>query len=377
MDESPTGEVRRFWRRMAWLAPLPVLAVVINYALDPGGIFSRGNAEREIASWLIGGSNVANARLCDERLLQKEAIERLRPARQVIVLGSSRSMLIGADLFPGTSFFNHSVAGATIEDDIAIWEIYRRQPMRPSTVIVGIDPWTLNREHGQLRWRTLYREYAAALARHGMPPPAGSVTPRRYLELVSPFYLQRSVAKWMRLRANGGDRDTYYATESDIGEMDIVRADGTTSYGRQVRSRSVDEVRLLALASTVEQPVYGLENFAALDRRYQQQFEMFLDDLKSDGVRVVIFLSPYQPDVYAHLQRSPKYGMVPAAESYLRRVAMGRRLSLLGSYDPARAGCDPAEFYDAYHARESCVERIVRRGGATPPVAESLPEEGR
>ena len=85
-------------------------------------------------------------------------IELLQKPKDVIVLGSSRSMQIGKQLFDGFDFFNNAVSGGSLEDHLAIYAMYRQHDLLPGTVILGLDPWIFNANNGQTRWHSIAPE---------------------------------------------------------------------------------------------------------------------------------------------------------------------------------------------------------------------------
>ncbi|MBL0209054.1 MAG: hypothetical protein IPP84_14250 [Propionivibrio sp.] len=84
--------------------------------------------------------------------LQLEATQ----SKEFLVIGSSRSMQIGADVMQA-SVLNLSVSGASIEDYVAILDLARNLPAK--TIILGVDPWVFNTNSGQSGWKSLAIEY--------------------------------------------------------------------------------------------------------------------------------------------------------------------------------------------------------------------------
>src|SRR3989338_6442097 len=149
----------RLIKKVLLLLPILLVMTGFNYFMDPAGLF-RGNDYYEgLAGILLKGNNISNLVNYDDRLLQKYLIEGLPEKKGIVLLGSSRVMQISSDFFPGHTFMNHGVAGASLEDDMAIYWLYRKQGLLPSTVIIGLDPWLLNKNSGQLRFESILREY--------------------------------------------------------------------------------------------------------------------------------------------------------------------------------------------------------------------------
>src|SRR5690606_22220124 len=103
---------------------------------------------------ILVGNNVTNIENYDERTLQRNIINNHHICPQVLVLGSSRTMLINSREFIGKTFFNNSVSGASIEDIVAIYQMYDNRKCYPGKIILALDPWILNVNNGQNRWKS-------------------------------------------------------------------------------------------------------------------------------------------------------------------------------------------------------------------------------
>ena len=351
-------------------AALLLLVAAVNYRYDPANLFGDRTYEAGVARLLSEGKNVANVTDYDERLLQKFLVERLKHRRDVLVLGSSRSMNIGPDLFPGATFINASVSGASIEDYYAILQLYRERNLLPRLVILGVDPWVLNRNSEQTRWKSLEEEYhrsRPAISPAKAPSgPADDQRLSRLQQLVNIDYFRAALEASRRT-----DRG-YYETKAVELDVNIRLADGTIAYRRDYAHRSPEEVAELARQQAARPPVYSLGGFRELDPEYAKALEALIEQLHAEGVEVMLFLPPYQPDMYAALTRvgSP-YRLVIDAESYLHRFAEQYRLPVWGSYDPERTTCGRGDFYDEMHPRPACIAKLF--AGMQMPLVGSKP----
>lgn len=138
--------------------PVFIALVIVNYFGDAAKLFSK-NFERNIVEIIDEGFNVTNITNYDERLFQKEFINRIKKRPNILILGSSRSMEINGDYFNDTNVINISVSGASIEDVIAIYQLYVLRKILPKTIIISVEPWTFNEKSGQTRWKSLSQEY--------------------------------------------------------------------------------------------------------------------------------------------------------------------------------------------------------------------------
>jgi hypothetical protein len=341
-----------------------VCAATVNYTIDPAHLFDRTNAyERGIVQMLLDGKNVANIVNYDERIAQKLYIAGLSKAPDIIAFGSSRSMQLRSTVFPGKTFFNHAVSGGSLEDHMAIYQIYRERGLAPKSVIIGADPWIFNANNGQTRWHSLASQLEAISVSlsvqapfqdgRGGPPHTG-----RFVQLVSFAYLEQSLKQiWSELRRGNQE---YFATHETHLPVSVELADGSLVYPAAIRNRSSEDVRIRAVGNAKRGAIYSLGGFSQLDGRAMRALDAWIQSMIDDGIEVTLFLPPYHPASYAIMTSNPRYAAVDEAAVYLRGLARDRGAYLVGDYDGARAGCSEAEFTDDMHPRDTCVSRIFQ-----------------
>jgi hypothetical protein len=350
--------------RLIIFLSIVVFLVLVNFWVDPGQMFRGEEYEAGIASILLSGMNVANLAEYDGRLVQKFYIQGLSSRKDIVVLGSSRSCVIGSEMFPGRTFFNNWVSGATIEDYLAIYEMYREKGILPSRIILGLDPWVLNRNHEEIRWKVLWEYYAAASRRivKSVPAYERSLIPNKYFALLSPAYFQRSF--WVLLRTalsrSALATGNYYATHEKELDVSVRFSDGSNRYDRKGRDLSVTEVNRAAEAYVDRGSVYGLERFYSLDGEYRETLERFLALLRKDGVEPMMFLPPYHPYVYHALTSSAQYRVIMEVQRYFENLAKETGVKLVGSYNPTDLALGEEEFFDGAHPRPSALEKLFR-----------------
>lgn len=349
--------VKFLWIVFSVFMALLMTIAAVNYRYDPANLFGGDAYEAGIARLLSEGKNVANVTDYDERVLQKYYVEQLSSSKDVLVLGSSRSMNIGARQFPGKAFFNASVSGATLEDYYAIIQLYRARNLLPNMIVLGVDPWIFNQNNGQTRWKSLEAEYRQSLflKKPGEVrlTPAGGKNLSRYQQLFSLDYFQASI-KTKKRKARG-----YYATSDTQLDVNIRIADGSISYRREFALRKTEEVSEVARRMAAKKPLYSLDKFSELDPTYISRFEGLIARLREEGVEVVLFLPPYHPDMYAAMMNKGSSALLVAeAERYIRRFAEQQHLFVLGAYAPDSALCDRDEFFDEMHPRPTCINKI-------------------
>jgi hypothetical protein len=349
-------------RRLLLFAPIAGLIALTNVALDPVSLFRDTGYEAAIADHLASGRNVtltflrgSERRLCKHRLQQTET------APDVLVLGSSRTMALHGAAFPGRSFVNLSVGGATAEDQVALTWLQQRGHAAPMVVLCA-DPWLLNGSNGGWQWLALETEYRQALrdwrAAEGPSVPSPTWLPRRFTHLLDVQYFRLCLRKFASNFLDPPPPCT--PTERLFERGFVLRTDGSWAFPEADRRRTPDEIAARARFDAHQEPVSYLGGFTRLDPVLQAHVEALVHAWKRLGSRVLLFLAPYHPEAYRILASTPRYQRVREAESYFRALAAREGLDVAGSYDPSSGGFSNGDFYDGSHLREEALERLFR-----------------
>ena len=325
----------------------------VNLAVDPANIVA--GVESKIAGFIVQGYNVTNVGNLDERLLQKSIIKTDSSNYETIILGSSRIMLFGS-VYYGPNSFNHGVSGATLEDFVALYQIYLENGKTLKKVIIGVDPWIFNKNNGQSRWLSLKKEYQKY---HGIDSIslAESIFVYKYAQLLSITYFQESIKKLGKsfLSRVGGITTTYEKLNEELTRL----SDGTISYGRSYREMTETVIESKA-KEYINGKIYSIEDFAELSVDTKNDFKVFLSRLIQDGISLEIILAPYHPIVYDFIKNNAKYRLVLEVESYIKSLAKESGLELIGSYDPSHFNLDSGDFYDGMHINEKGAAKIMK-----------------
>jgi hypothetical protein len=345
--------MKHFTLKALILLPIPVVMACINFVVDPGNLFS-ASIEKEIADILLEGRNAAAISNYDERKVQKYTIAGLSHAPEVCVLGSSRSMQIGRELFPDLNFRNSSVSAATIHDYIAIYQLYRTRDMLPKRIILGLDPWVLNINGNKERWKTLQKEYNA-LVTSEFEQSASRDVEFKYFQLLSPSYLQHSI----RVLKDGDETAEFYVTDDPAPSDGMLRSDGFRYYPDAHRLATQEQVQENATRYINRSRIYGLKHFVMLDPELRKLCANLLDLMQRDGVEVQLFLPPYHPQVFDYMKESPDYRIVLAVEECFRALAREREIPVVGSYNPHTLHLSEDDFYDGMHPKTEAINQIL------------------
>ncbi len=358
------------------LGALPVVFAMsaLNVVVDPANLFTGSAYERGIADLLAAGKNVASIANHDDRLVQRFYAQQIAEAPDVLVLGSSRAMQIGTVVVGEHSFFNAGVTEATLPDFEGILELYLARGHLPGTVILAVDAWDLQTTDYLAGWKTLSRERNAFLEAMTREQPSLHQTPldrlsgglldrirpwSHYGQAVSLSYFQASLQELERRRREPrAVRKQYYATDETALDVAIKLADGSLVYGRAMRERTPEAVER-------EAQIYNTKWRDSLDQRTgklepvkKAEFEALVDYLAARGIQVAFYLGPYHPTTYSFFKREKNMRVGGAVEDYIRALAATRGMTVVGSYDPTKAGVDATDFFDALHVREGGVAKM-------------------
>jgi hypothetical protein len=378
--------LRQFFWKLSLFAPLLLGMAAVNWYVDPSLIFSKRPLQQLWAERIVelncAGRNVLMNSVGDERLLQRVWLTHVAARPDVLVLGSSRTMNHTPLVRRGT-LYNCSVSGASLQDYLAICQLYWEKGLAPRKILLGVDPWVFNRHNGQGRWRSLEAECDRGLVRLGLRPPEtrhllSSAESDRLWELFSPSYFQACCRSLLRkrhaARPTGGDADGGGAgdlptlTDQSLADVMVRFPDGSLEHDAAMLAASPAAVRKEAVKYARTDPVYGLARYAELDPELTRQFERFMDQLAADGTEVVLYLPPYHPAAYEIIVGNPRYKIVRRVEAYFRAFAQRRQLRLVGSYDPSACGVPERDFVDATHLRREVLPRLVG-SSLEPPAA--------
>lgn len=356
--------MQKFLKRcFLFLLPIVLLMMMVNYFGDAANLFS-DIYEKNVAMALVEGKNVTNVLNCDERLLQKEIIRNVRFCPDVLVIGSSRIMEIRSEYFSSKSFLNNGVSGASIEDILAMLALYNQKGCLPGNIILGLDPWTLNKRNEQVRWLSLRSEYNTFLDTIGLSRlsvQTGSTLQRvkeiakravKWYQLVSPSYFKSSLASLLL------QDKTIHVTAGRVNNTFTRLADGSVTYDPKYRNPDNTE-RNKRVADFTATGIYSIENFDRLDSNIQQILEELISFLIKRGVTVSFFLSPYHPAVYEKIVQTEKYKMVEEAESYYISLARQNNIHLYGSFNPHKLKLTSDSFYDGMHCDDISIRCIL------------------
>lgn len=349
--ETPFRDKSNFSRRKVFTAVLLFGGILIFVGLSTSYVL-RSNpkfqVENALAESLAKGKTVY-AQNVDERLLIKSRIEAEIARPDIVVAGSSRVMQIGEQALPGR-VLNLGVSGASIEDIVSILDM-ATEALGPKTLLIGLDPWLLNRNSGQRRWLALKSEYELA-ARKLRPE---SMTPG----------LEKEALFVGKDRSGESLGDSLYFLYKSVNTRSLVADNDSVEYKHKIRP---DGRRVYNLAYTTKGQDEMARGFSQLMDYSMKRYELSEENLRLLGSmirhyktqnHIVLVLAPYHPDMYDRLKK--EFPLYLEIEAIFRKVASEQGVNIVGSYDPSLVGCKEADFFDGIHPNDFCMKKVLQR----------------
>jgi hypothetical protein len=330
--------------------------ILLNYIIDPANLFS--GIETRIAEYLSEGYNVKNVPNIDERLLQKQVIDKLSYVPSTIILGASTIMLIGNDFY-GPDCLNNSVSGGNIEDLIAIYQLYAGKGYSPDKVVIGINHYTFNKNRKDMRWKSLSKEYYDFF---GTPASFFQRIPfNKYIQLIFPSYFRASVRGIPRFIREKTNKVTIEPTNEKVNDTFTRLAGGTISYDLKKRSVTVREVERIVKDNNANKANIQAAKYTNLSDDIQERFSLFINTLKERHTEIEILLIPIHPIMYDKISNNQESQGVLKTEEYIKAYAEQNNITLKGSFNPAPFGLEAMDFYDAFHQKKEGLEKVLRK----------------
>jgi len=353
---SEISSVGKVLQKFFCFTPILLLIFLTNYFVDPAFLYHGDGYAQRVARILTSGHNVGWVD-CDERLVQKYYINDLKASPDVLILGSSRSMQIGEDVFHGLKTVNSSVSEDLLADDLGILQIYDEKGILPKVLILEASPWMLNAQFSRKKYQSIYPDIWVMSQKLGVRDGwiSKPVSPQ-YINMFSLSYFQSAVS--LALEQRHDHKDKFFVTDETAGDYRIKLHDGSLSWPTQMLVAKTDEQIGRAATQMLSENRKDYEFH--LDNARMDIMDKLIGYLQKKGVDVVIFLPPYPEETYKQFLLNPKMRSVFDAEVYFRSLAHKYHLKVAGSYNPLMYGFKDADFLDGIHARKEALGRLFK-----------------
>jgi hypothetical protein len=333
----------------SFIASVGAVAVA-NFAIDADGLYREpaqfGEFARAYVDELTRGTD-GLVLVPRERSIKLELAR--RGTADCVVTGSSHEMQLdlrsAPQIFDGCrAVVNLAIRGGGFEDFIAATGVILGRE-NPTTVYVGVDPWTLRRRIN-LRFVAERGAYEHARAMLGLKNDAAGRTEGVwwYLNLVDADYFLHNV-EFMRRAARHEIKDGRLASDDEW----VIESDGTILYPRNWVRRSP--------FSTPASPPLLEGPMRAVDTDIGFEFERALTFMVERHFVVKLVLMPYHPEMMS-CTRAYACETLSGVENYARNL--GRRLGfdVIGSFDPRPLALTGRDFLDDGHLQSHALRNV-------------------
>ncbi len=344
-----------------FILPIFALMMYVSYTVDPSGLFWGVGFERLASEYMLEGHYIDGYERLDGRKLNEVYAKNVPYSPEVIINGSSRSMMVTHDINPDGTFYNTGNIGADYFDFYTSYYIFAKEGKEPQIMILSIDPWQFNADAQDTRSdKELYYEFLGTelnIVTENYIKPADPN--EKYFALLDPAYFQSSVEYYYRDTEGEVAPEIVPIEEIYLSDVVIKAPDGSIIYDISFRERAQEIADHDAFATTT----YGLMrayDFVDISDENIMIFETFVEYLQNKGIEVVLFLPPLHPIMYESMASQPQhYQGSLDTETYIINFANENGITLYGSYDPNKLNLTNEDFYDALHIRAESVQKIL------------------
>jgi len=317
--------------------------------------------EREMANQLSKNQFIYFQNM-DERRFTFERIKHHKNIHTVII-GSSRLMQLDLTS-PERSSLNLSVSGAFLHDIFSI-SIASIKMLQPEELIIGIDPWIVNklarmptrefiqRNEEGLKMSLFFNNldetnFWMNLAQDELETGIVQDNKNRYeLEPSTNYFYDI----YKKININNGSFVSNNGNHESIAKKSYS---GLHIYPIADEKGRYIEDKQSSLASVLS---WGhMDNYEFSQEHLDQLLEL-LNFVMMYDVKVKFFFSPYLPTVYDKLQS--ENSSIVQAEKVMLKFAKELNIPVYGSYNPNHYNCNSFDFYDYMHPAKDCLDKIL------------------
>lgn len=346
--------MKLFLKKILFFGLLTLITLCsVNYFGDAAKLFD-DTYHHTMIEILNKNHNVTNVSNFNEVLFKKELIKNEKKDIDILVLGSSRTMLINSSYYNKKNLINASVSGAYLEDIISLYQSAFNDNKNPKEIILNIDPWIFNKNNGSsnnTRGITMKKELESFLKENSIK----NTQPKKskYFQLISPSYFQSS---FKALKNSISKNSAPLPSEKKLNETNTYHRDGSLSYGEKYRNAIPSEIDLKA-KDYIEGNIYCIENFNSLAPNNIELFNLLIKNIQKEKSSITFSLIPYHPLVYKKIETD--YPLVLETEKFISEFSVKYGIKIIGSYNPIKCGLNNSFFYDGMHLNEKGINEIM------------------
>ncbi len=337
----------------------------LAYVEDPGGLFIDDTVYLQLTDLLLSGKNVTNfPPNFDESKFRTFFISKDFNHRDVIIFGSSRVMMINNTVLTpiigeNNSVMNNFRSSASLKSELCLFELYAQKESIPKYVILGIDPYTLDKSDNQNQMSE--ELLSSGMTRIGCKQTSTTEIPglTRYISIISRPYIMRSLQEVLANKFSfNNDISPPKPTFQFYDLSDYTyHPDGTKSLSQATMQTSEERVDQ-EVKSLISNSLPKYYNHFKFDPELVAILTKFVEYLQKQNVQVYFYLSPQHPAIYESALKEKDKRTFLEEEVFLKAFAHDHSIPLIGSFDPRPWNLSSKDYYDWSHPKYEVVKKI-------------------
>lgn len=285
---------------------IPILIVIVNIVVDYRSQ-KRGISETFLRDLKKNDSLTLKVNLPERKFIKYRIING-NDSFSNIVLGSSRSMLIGHQT--SNKVLNLSVSGATLKDYIEIFNLIKKHNIKVKSVILEISPWILNH----------------------------NATDKRYLEFRESNYIKYLSYNYFLENITF---PKYTLAENEYSFRKYF--DGSINYGKNYQRNYRQKIKEYVKQSDLN----NLEGFNKINEFKTIEFLRFLNNLKNEEIEITFLKQSYPPSINSIILN--RYPNILETDKIINQFSEEFNIKIKGSFFPEEVGLTDEDYYDGLH----------------------------
>ncbi|MCB1196818.1 MAG: hypothetical protein KDK51_00465 [Deltaproteobacteria bacterium] len=359
------------------LAGSLLLIISMNAKIDIAGTKTQGIVLK-LAAQQIPNQILVSDRAFDQRLWVKGRLQSASTCPKLMIMGSSTVGGLKQTFFL-QSMLNMWFSGASIEDLEALYVLLEKKQCTPENIVIGLDPWFLNKNQKSERWQSLLDEYTEYQYEHRsflqqwlwmkkkwirFKDLLSYVTTKETLRYViqSNGVTQIQVPRLVNMRISDfcePDQINRFV-DNDIKDIYIRDYDGHFENCQQ--HLPSPEEKLQIAESYLARNMHQMSNWNELDRDVIKRLKKLVQKYKNLTANILLVRPPYHPETYQILQSDPKIAqLLDQMDQALKQLSDDENVKYLSIINPAYVNCEQTEFNDSHHSNDQCLQKMAEQ----------------
>lgn len=339
--------MKKFLINSLLATPLFIIIACVNYSQDVYHIFRPDPQLKEVAEWILSGSNVAYTRSYDRVSLVNEFIQKSEEKSDWMVLGSSKSKTASKDIIGRVSFFNSWVKQARLKDYMAIVYSLNEKNLLPDTLVLEVSPHLFNIHQKAARHHENHESYLAMAELLDLPKLHSDQWDRFSMKTTQLF----SGRNFLDALFRKPGKNFQQTDQTSLPDQRIIRSDGSEPGKEYYKSQPKKRKELILDEEVDNQHLYN-----EMDQTLIKHFEVLVTFLQSKNVNLIFYIPPYHPETFdITINQNPVFAEYT---KYYKTFSTSMNVPVFGGLDPRPLQLVDDDFIDATHTEPSGFRKI-------------------